>query len=302
MKLPYFFTREGRSIVANAKEYLAAEQMKKSNKSNELRIQGLQKVIRADVYEKISAAIVAIVGSVILLTLPNENQQGVKIDQKQSTTAEPHEVSDAIEGADPTLVMKSTINIGVTSTPDEKQRMRDVIRKTLTIVLSDPQLSKVYATSAHVEQSVTSDLVSTLREISKLPFKEVAHLNPEKESAHGDAYTLATEDRDPMNDDLLEHKQFMFLRQELLDEGNEHRLLMTLDHELRHIKERGKDLPRASEEVLVYTTGIERMRKVAHALMKRGGEDGVIGVKMLSEAVPIHEQRLNSWKNLQNSR
>jgi len=86
------------------------------------------------------------------------------------------------------------------------------------------------------------------------------------------------------------------MREPLIRPENFPQLVVTLDHECRHILLRGQRLPRREEEMQVYAAGIERMEQVARTLQQRGGEDADLGQRIINEALPVHRQRLDTWE------
>jgi hypothetical protein len=198
---------------------------------------------------------------------------------------------------DPKILERAIIRIGVRSSPQEKERMRAGIKRALGIVVADPSLAETYARADVVEHIVVPTLLQALRDLKNLSPQDFAALDPEREAGHGDgdAYTVAIEHRGPQGQ-LLSSKNYMLLREELLRPENFAQFLITLDHECRHMKFLGMGLARSEEERRVYTEGIRRMKRVAQALQSRGGDDAVLGRKMIEEAIPVHERRLLTWQ------
>lgn len=196
------------------------------------------------------------------------------------------------------LLDRGIIRIGIRSNVEEKKRIRGVIKNALRIVLADPELAKTYAQSKTVEHLVVPDIAKALKKIAALHPEQLQHLDVSKEvslAAHGDAYTIAIE---TLNADgkLLEVENYMLLKASLVQQKNYPQLVVTLDHECRHMMFRGKHLSRRDEEVQVYTSGINRMERVANVLKKQGGEDEELGKRILTEALPMHRERLHTWK------
>ncbi len=203
-----------------------------------------------------------------------------------------------LELKDETLLDHGVIRVGIVSNAAEKQRIRRQIKRALRIVLADPDLAKAYRNSKAVEHLVVPDIAQTLRQIITMAPEQFEHLDIDREvlqSAHGDAYTIAVETVG-QDGQLLAVQNFMLMRKPLVQPENYPQFVVTLDHECRHIMLRGKRLPRRTEELQVYTSGIERMTKVAHALQVRGGEDVELGRRILTEALPIHRERLKTWE------
>jgi len=221
--------------------------------------------------------------------------------RKQPAAKNTHESEDApIELADDTLLNHGVIRVGIKSNEEEKRRIRGEIKRALRIVLADSDLAVAYAQSKVVEHLVVPDLAQTLRQIIALAPDQFQQFDVEREiaqSAHGDAYTVAVETVGPDNK-LLVVQNFMLLRAPLVQPENYPQLVVTLDHECRHIMLRGKRLSRPEEEIQVYTSGIGCMERVSRTLQKRGRGDAEIGRRILSEVLPIHRERLNSWKQI----
>lgn len=204
----------------------------------------------------------------------------------------------SLELADEKLLDHGVIRIGIISDAAEKERIRDQLKRALRFVLADTDLAIAYGNSKTVEHLVVPDMAETLKKIAGLAPNQFQHLDFDREvsqSAHGDAYTVAIETVDPQGK-LLAVQNFMLISAPLVQPENYPQLIVTLDHECRHIMLRGKRLSRREEELQVYTSGIERMTKVAQVLQKRGGENAELGKKILTEALPVHQIRLNTWR------
>ncbi len=202
-----------------------------------------------------------------------------------------------LELEDETLLDHGVIRVGIVSNAAEKQRIRGQIKRALRIVLADPDLAKAYAQSKTVEHLVVPDIAETLRQIITHNPEQFQHVDVSREilqSAHGDAYTVAVETVSPEGE-LLAVQNFMLMRAPLVQPDNFSQLVVTLDHECRHILLRGLRLPRRDEELQVYTAGIARMERVAETLISRGGEDAELGRNILNEAIPVHKERLITW-------
>lgn len=299
-----FLTAESKRAVADAQRNLTALESKPMNTGRLERAMQLRAVIRRDTRQKAMAVIggtVIVIGAAVsLLNRTSNNVEGVSAENDATVVSQKNntDISDAISGADPFLVQKSKIRISVQSSPAEKERMRALIRSTLGIVLSDPVLAEAYDQSSEIEQIVVPDLLEALREAERMMPEALQGIGQEVNANHGDAYTIGIEDREPNSTRVLDHKSFMLLRKTLLEPGNEHSLLMTLDHEVRHIAFRGKGLLRRDEEEQVYTQGIARMRRVGMRLQAGGKEDADLGDRIMNIAIPKHQARLRSWNRM----
>lgn len=275
MKLPYFLTAEGRQTVR-----VAQEQLSIVGEKNNKRVRHARAITRRDLLEKcFTAAVGALGGSILAYGLANS---------EKDSPSQP-------EMAMPELLAKGVIRIGVRSSPEEKERVRGAIRKALSIVLTDPALAAVYGKSDVVEHIVVPDVREALVGALLLADPTGRRANEVSEPEDGAAYTLAIETQEK-DRSLVHVHNFMFLRAELLDPDAEPQLLMTLDHECRHMLRRGRGLSRSAEEREVYTEGISRMQRLARKLQERGGNDAELGRRLLSEAIPAHMERLSTWK------
>ena len=274
----------------------ARETLQTPVKKNQDRLSNAQQIISRDAREKLTMLLVGLLAAGGPLS-------GYFFSGGNSTKDQrPGIVGDAdppgkvpLEVADRTLLDRGIIRIGAKTAPGEKQRMKDTIRRALTIVLADPELAAAYGQSDVVEQIIVDDLLESLRFLANRYPKDFGNLDLEKEAKHGDAYSVAIEERG-IDDRLLGHKNYILLREGLFQPEKFPQLLVTLDHEVRHIGARGKGHSRRAEEQQVYRQGIARMQKVARALQARGGDEAELGRRIEKEALPIHNQRLLSWE------
>lgn len=203
-----------------------------------------------------------------------------------------------IELKDEKLLDHGVIRVGIRSNAEEKERIRGSIKRALRIVLADPDLAEAYGNSKTVEHLVVPDISETLKQIITTAPEQFQHVDIDREisqSAHGDAYTVAVETVS-LEGKLLAVQNFILMREPLILPENFPQLVVTLDHECRHILLRGQRLPRREEEILVYSAGIERMEQVARTLQQRGGEDAELGQRIITEALPVHQKRLGTWE------
>lgn len=82
-----------------------------------------------------------------------------------------------IELEDEKLLDHGVIRVGISSNAEEKERIRESIKRALRIVLADTELAEAYGNSKAVEHLVVPDIAETLKQIIALAPEQFRHLD-----------------------------------------------------------------------------------------------------------------------------